>query len=122
MASGRWWRGNNLRARLLAGAAIAACCGPVAVAQNASQLAKPPAATSAQTDRSGPITLESEVMRRTQEGVVTAEGNVEGRYLDRSLRARTLSFDPNAHVISGEDVVIVDDLGNAEFARSMTFN
>jgi LPS-assembly protein len=120
MASGRWWRSNSLRARLLAGGAIALCCAPVAIAQTPGQPANPPPA--APSSREGPINLESDVMARSKEGVVTAEGNVEGRYLDRSLRARSLAFDPNAHVISGQDVTIVDDFGNAEFARSMTFN
>src|SRR5689334_21085185 len=120
MASGRWWRSNSLRARMMAGGAMALCCGPVALAQTPP--ASPSAPVAADSGREGPVNLESDLLRRTQEGVVTAEGNVEGRYMDRSLCARTLSFDAANHVISGEDVTIVDDLGNAEFARSMTFN
>jgi LPS-assembly protein len=116
MAPGRWPI-KSLRARLFAGAAAAACSALPAMAQT-------PAATAPVTSAQppSPINLEAEVVSRSPQGVVTAEGQVEGRYKDRSLRARELSYDEANHVISGRDVTIVDDLGNAEWARSMTFN
>ncbi|HET9159482.1 MAG TPA: LPS assembly protein LptD, partial [Caulobacteraceae bacterium] len=103
--------------RLFAGAAVAACSGLPALAQTPA-----PAQPAAAAQPAPPINLEAEVVSRNAAGVLTAQGEVEGRYKDRSLRARQLSYDQTNQVISGQDVTIVDDLGNAEWARSMTFN
>src|SRR5690349_7052934 len=116
MAPGRFRQTKSVRLRLLCGAALAACCSAPVMAQPAATSAAQPA------QQSAPINLEAETPRRNDQGVMTAEGNVEGRYMDRSLRARQLTYDQPNHVISGEDVTIVDDMGNAEWARSMTFN
>jgi LPS-assembly protein len=116
MAPGRFRRTKRVRVRLLCGAALAACSSAPALAQPAAAPAAQPA------QQNAPINLEAETLRRNDQGVMTAEGDVEGRYMDRSLRARQLTYDQPNHVISGQDVTIVDDLGNAEWARSMTFN
>lgn len=112
MATGRLVRDRRLRARLFAGVAICACSGLPVLAQTA----KPA------PQQNPPINLEAEILRRNDQGVLTAEGQVEGRYQDRSLRAQRLTYDPVNHVISGENVIIVDDLGNAEFSKTMTFS
>lgn len=110
MPHGRRPRIMNLRPALLAGAALAACSGAAAYAQEA---AAPPQ----------PFSLEAETITRDSQGVITAEGDVQGRYQDRTLRADQLSYDVPGQIISAQgDVQIVDDQGNAEFADTAIFN
>ena len=98
---------NSLRNQMLAGVAALACSAGMAHAQEAS-------------DPSTPINLEAEELVRAGDGVIIASGDVEGRYEDRTLTADRLSYDPNNRLITAEgDVLIVDQQGNAQSARSI---
>jgi len=95
------------RWRLLAGSAVA-----LFVAQPA--LAQTPAAGETASEQGQ---FSAQKAERDARGVLTATGDVEVRYLDRTLRADGLVYDPESGTFTAEgDIVIVNTDGGAIFA------
>lgn len=58
-----------------------------------------------------------ELINDEASGVLTAQGNVEGRYQDRTLRADTVTYSTdNGRVIATGNVVLVDPTGASQYA------
>ncbi|CAN5148556.1 LPS-assembly protein LptD [soil metagenome] len=104
-----------MRTRLFSGVAALACSGGMALAQTPA----PPAAAAP----SDSFNIEAKSVEYDKDGVVIAKGDVEGRYLDRTLRGDQVTFDKNNRLIDARgNVQIIDSEGNAEFAHSITMD
>lgn len=64
------------------------------------------------------IYLEADALVNDEEnGVLTAKGNVEGRYQDRTIRADTVTYDnKTGQVIATGNVVLIDPTGASQYA------
>jgi len=104
---------------LLAGAAIAFLWAAQGHAQ--APAAKPPSADGLQKDE---MYMEAdEVVRNDDDGVTTANGNIEVRYNGRTLRADKLVYDDKSGVIRGYGhIVIINDDGSFEYAEEIVLD
>ncbi|MBL8772287.1 MAG: LPS-assembly protein LptD, partial [Phenylobacterium sp.] len=104
---------------LLASAAVALLWSSAVQAQT------PPAAP-ARADGLKPDEMymeADEVVRDDQNGVTTAQGNIEVRYNGRTLRADRLVYDDKTGVIRGfGNIVIVEADGSTEFANEIVLD
>ncbi|HEX7885668.1 MAG TPA: LPS-assembly protein LptD [Phenylobacterium sp.] len=103
----------------MAGAALAFLCTVPGHAQ--APAAKPPSADGLQK---GEMYMEAdEVVRDDDAGVTTANGHIEVRYNDRTLRADKLIYDDKSGVIRAfGHIVIVNADGSSEYADEMVLD
>jgi len=71
----------------------------------------------------GPIYLEAGQVTRTGEDQISAQGNVEARFGERTLRADALTYDmPGKTITARGGVQILQPDGSAQFADSLVFD
>jgi len=80
-------------------------------------------AARAQPAENGPIYLEAGEVTRTGQDQISAKGNVEARYGERTLKADALTYDmPGKTITASGEVQILQPDGSAEFADSLVFD
>jgi LPS-assembly protein len=105
---------------LLAGAALALLCGGPALAQTS----EPAATASPDGLQPDEMYMEAdEVIRDDDDGITTAQGNIEVRYDGRTLRANKLVYNDRTGVIRAYgDITVVNSDGTFEFAQEMVLD
>ncbi len=126
----------RLRHVLALGASLAALAASPALARNrpAPYLPEPmPAQPAAPASAPGPgadgldpnaFYLEADsVSQDTKTGLAAAQGHVEVRYRERTVRAESLTYDKSTQVVTARgDVTVINPDGTAEFAKELTLD